>query len=45
MGNHLAMETIKESWLECAPFLFEDFPEKENILQCARDKVSFLKRN
>jgi hypothetical protein len=24
---------IKESWLECAPFLFDGFPEKEKMIQ------------
>ncbi|XP_072909805.1 general transcription factor II-I repeat domain-containing protein 2A-like isoform X2 [Hemitrygon akajei] len=26
-------EYVKESWLECAPFLFNSFPEKEKIIQ------------
>ncbi|XP_023612109.1 SCAN domain-containing protein 3-like [Myotis lucifugus] len=30
-------EYIKESWLECAPFLFDDFSEKEKIIQCIKD--------
>jgi hypothetical protein len=28
---------IKESRLECAPFLFDTFPEKEIIIQCITD--------
>jgi hypothetical protein len=28
---------IKESWLECASFHFDGFPEKEKIIQCIKD--------
>ena len=28
---------IKEAWLECAPFLFEKFSEKEKIIQRIKD--------
>jgi hypothetical protein len=28
---------IKESWLECAPYLFEDFQNKDKILQRIKD--------
>ncbi|XP_063856091.1 protein FAM200A-like isoform X1 [Scylla paramamosain] len=30
-------EYIKEAWLECAPFLFDDFSEKEKIIQRIKD--------
>ena len=28
---------IKEAWLECAPFLFDNFSEKEKIIQRIKD--------
>lgn len=30
-------EYIKEAWLECAPFLFENLSEKEKIIQRIKD--------
>lgn len=30
-------EYIKEAWLECAPFLFDNFSEKEKIIQHIKD--------
>ncbi|XP_062927408.1 copper homeostasis protein cutC homolog isoform X1 [Mobula hypostoma] len=30
-------EYVKESWLECAPFLFDGFQEKEKIIQRIKD--------
>ena len=28
---------IKEAWLECAPFLFDNFSEKEKVIQLIKD--------
>lgn len=30
-------EYLKEAWLECAPYLFEDFGNKEKIIQIIKD--------